>query len=188
MRFREFPLSGLLEITPAKHGDDRGYFSEIFRVDKFSEHAGKIDFLQENQSFSSQAGTIRGLHFQIDPFAQGKLVRCVSGAILDVAVDLRNGSPTYGQWAGVELTAEANNQLWIPAGFAHGFCTLVPGTIVSYKVTSYYSPECDRGMLWNDPTIGIEWPAVADANTLSPKDRVQPRLADLPVCFAMEAL
>ena len=187
MQFRSFSLQGVYEIVPSKHGDERGYFSEIFRADRFAGHAGEVAFVQENQSLSARVGTIRGIHFQIAPFAQGKLVRCVAGAILDVAVDLRHDSPTYGQWVAVELTAAANNQLWVPPGFAHGFCTLLPDTIVAYKVTAYYSPECDKGVLWNDPAIGINWPSIADPDTLSAKDRVQPRLADLPAYFTMES-
>jgi dTDP-4-dehydrorhamnose 3,5-epimerase len=188
MEIRPLALEGLLEIIPAKHGDDRGYFSEIFRVDQFAKHTDPVDFVQENQSLSAKVGTVRGLHYQTAPHAQGKLVRCVAGAIFDVAVDIRHGSPTFGQWAAVELTPELNNQLWIPAGFAHGFCTLKPDSIVSYKVTDYYSPANDGGMLWNDPAIGIDWPEVADAEALSPKDKVQPRLADLPVLFTLDSL
>lgn len=188
MQIRPLVLAGLLEIIPAKHGDDRGYFSEIFRVDQFAKHTNPVNFVQENQSMSAKVGTVRGLHYQTAPHAQGKLVRCVAGAIFDVAVDIRHGSPTFGQWAAVELTPELNNQLWIPAGFAHGFCTLKSDSIVSYKVTDYYSPANDGGMLWNDPAIGINWPKVADAEALSPKDKVQPRLANLPVLFTFDSL
>ncbi|MBU6267534.1 MAG: dTDP-4-dehydrorhamnose 3,5-epimerase [Sphingomonadales bacterium] len=183
MIFRQLELPGLFEITPARHGDDRGYFSEIHRADRFAEHIGHVDFLQENQSLSVRSGTIRGIHFQTEPCPQGKLVRCLAGAIFDVAVDLRHGSPTFGKWTAVELTPEAGNQLWIPRGFGHAFCTLQPNSIVCYKVDGYYSAPNDAGLLWNDPAIGIAWPSVADAGTLSPKDRVQPRLADLPTCF-----
>lgn len=186
MKFRELSVSGPLEITPAKHGDARGYFAELFREDAFLAHAGDIAFVQENQSLSATVGTIRGLHFQTNPMAQGKLVRCVAGAIFDVAVDLRYDSLTFGHWVGVELMADQLNQLWVPAGFAHGFCTLVPDTVVSYKVTNYYSPENDKGVLWNDPAIGITWPSVANAETLSGKDRVQPLLADLPSFFSLK--
>lgn len=183
MEFRKFQIDGPVEITPKKFGDDRGYFSEIFRLTAFQENADPVDFVQENQSLSVRQGTIRGLHFQSDAFAQGKLVRCLAGSIFDVAVDLRHGSPNYGKWLGVELTAEANNQLWIPAGFAHGFCTLTPDVIVCYKVTAYYSSECDKGVAWDDPEIAIAWPAVADADTLSPKDKIQPSLRQLPEYF-----
>lgn len=185
MQFNSFPISALLEICPQRHGDERGYFAEIFRQRDFDENAGPTTFVQENESLSARAGTIRGLHFQTEPYAQGKLVRCTAGAIFDVAVDLRTGSPTFGQWAAVELTPAKGNLLWIPPGFAHGFCTLEPNSVVNYKVTSYYAPECDKGVSWNDPAIGIVWPAVADSDTLSPKDRIQPLLAALPICFAM---
>lgn len=186
MDFRVFDIAGPAEITPCKIGDDRGYFAEMFREDKFTEYAGKVSFVQENQSLSARPGTIRGLHFQTHPMAQGKLVRCAAGAILDVAVDIRQDSPTFGQWIAVELTPETCNQLWIPAGFAHGFCTLLPDTIVSYKVTNYYSPEHDKGLLWNDSAVGISWPDVADVETLSGKDKVQPLLADLPPHFSVK--
>lgn len=184
MEFKTFDIDGPLEITPKKFGDERGYFSEIFRQDAFCSHAGPHDFVQENQSFSARRGTIRGLHFQSEPSAQGKLVRCISGSIFDVAVDIRQGSPHYGKWVAVELTAEKNNQLWVPAGFAHGFCTLTPDVVVAYKVTAYYNAECDKGVAWDDPDIGLIWPEIADAQTLSPKDCVQPSLRDLPTYFA----
>ena len=145
-----------------------------------------MHFVQENQSLSAKVGTIRGLHFQTNPMAQGKLVRCTQGAIFDVAVDIRHDSPSFGKWVGVELTPEKCNQLWIPAGFAHGFSTLEPDSVVTYKVTNYYSPENDKGLAWNDPQIGIVWPENADAETLSGKDRIQPRLADLPPVFSIQ--
>ena len=177
--------SGRFEIQPKQLGDERGYFAEIFRADGFLQAVGEYGFVQENESLSAQVGTIRGLHFQLAPFAQGKLVRCTKGAIFDVAVDLRAGSPGFGQWAAVTLTPEQGNQLWVPPGFAHGFCTLLPDTVVNYKVTAYYSAECDRGVAWDDPAIGIVWAAQAAPETLSAKDRRQPGLADLPTCFAM---
>src|SRR5690606_35750831 len=149
---------------------------ETFREDLFQERAGAVRFVQDNQSFSAEAGTVRGLHFQLPPTAQGKLVSCAAGALFDVAVDIRRGSPTYGQHVVAELTAENGKQLWVPAGFAHGFCTLVPDTIISYKVTDYYSREHDRGLLWNDPAIGIDWPVTAAGAVLSDKDGRQPPL------------
>lgn len=176
-----------MHIEPQRFGDHRGYFSEIFRQDWFVENIENVDFVQENQSSSAAVGTVRGLHFQTSPAAQGKLLRCLSGALLDVAVDIRHGSPTFGQWVAVELTAELGNQLWVPAGFAHGFCTLQPDTILCYKVTSYYSPENDKGLAWDDPAVGVDWPALADPELLSAKDRVQPLLADLPAYFSYEA-
>lgn len=186
LNFCALDIAGLLEIIPRRHGDERGYFSELFRLDLFGTRAGESRFIQENESLSSRVGTIRGLHFQTEPFVQGKLVRCTAGAVFDVAVDLRTGSPTYAQWAAVELSPEKGNQLWIPAGFAHGFCTLKPDTVLNYKVTAYYSSDNDKGLAWNDPAIAIAWPALADPETLSPKDRVQPLLADLPAHFRME--
>ncbi|NOW46437.1 dTDP-4-dehydrorhamnose 3,5-epimerase [Novosphingobium sp. SG751A] len=183
MRVRTFDMAGLLEFIPAKIGDGRGYFTEIWREDRFCREVGLVGFMQENQSLSARAGTIRGLHVQTHPAAQGKLVRCIAGAIMDVAVDMRRNSRTYGQWCAVELSAECLNQFWIPVGFAHGFCTLVPDTVVTYKVTNYYSPDNDKGVLWDDPAIGIEWPAIADEATLSPKDRVQPTLAQSEILF-----
>lgn len=185
MEFRSFELQGLLEIIPHKIEDERGYFSEIFRFDEFLKRVPETHFVQDNQSLSVRAGTIRGLHFQSPPVAQGKLVRCLTGKLVDVAVDLRNGSPTYGRWLSVVLTSEKNNQLWIPAGFAHGFCTLEPNTVISYRVTNYYDRQNDKGIAWDDPDIGIEWPEVADRATLSTKDQHQPSLANLPAYFSM---
>lgn len=184
MEFRTFDLEGPFEIVPNKIEDERGYFSEIFRLNTFHELAPGVDFVQDNQSLSVRAGTIRGLHFQTSPFAQGKLVRCLVGRLFDVAVDLRNNSPTFGQWISVILSADDNNQLWVPPGFGHGFCSLEPNCVISYRVTQYYSREHDKGVAWDDPDIGVEWPEVADRETLSVKDRQQPRLAELPPFFS----
>lgn len=183
MKFRTLTLDGPVEIQPDKIADERGYFSEIFRQAEFAEHAGLVDFVQENQSLSVRVGTLRGIHFQTHPAAQGKLVRCLAGTLFDIAVDLRRDSPTYGKWESVVLSSQENNQLWIPVGFGHAFCTLEPNSIISYRVTSYYSPENDKGVAWDDPDIGIEWPEIAAPVTLSPKDRLQPRLRDLPTYF-----
>ena len=183
MNFQQLDIAALLTVTPCKRGDDRGYFAEVFREDLFDSAAEQVRFVQENQSLSAKKGTVRGIHFQSHPCAQGKLVRCTAGAIFDVAVDLRVGSPTYGRWAAVELTPEACNQLWIPVGFGHAFCTLEPNSVVSYKVTSYYSAEFDKGLRWDDPTIAIQWPDCIDPETLSVKDRAQPLLNDLPTYF-----
>jgi dTDP-4-dehydrorhamnose 3,5-epimerase len=184
MRAERLSLAGVFKITPQKFGDNRGYFSEVFKAGWFRETVADVDFVQDNQSLSAQAGTVRGLHFQLDPFAQGKLVRCIAGSLFDVAVDIRLGSPTYGQWVGATLSADNGEQLWIPAGFAHGFATLEPNTVIHYKVTAPYSAAHDRGLLWNDPAIGIVWPEAALANAvLSDKDLKQPRLADLPPSF-----
>lgn len=187
MQINALEPSGLLEIIPRKIEDERGYFSEIFRTDRFEEHAGKPDFVQDNQSLSVRVGTIRGIHFQTMPSAQGKLVRCLAGAIFDVAVDLRHDSPTFGRWAAVTLTPELNNQLWIPVGFGHGFCTLLPNSVVGYRVTDFYDGACDKGVAWDDPAIGVEWPDLADPDTLSAKDRDQPTLAALPPYFSTGA-
>ncbi|EQA98606.1 dTDP-4-dehydrorhamnose 3,5-epimerase [Sphingobium quisquiliarum P25] len=176
-------LAGVQLLTPRHIGDDRGYFAEIFRADLFAEHIGAYFFVQDNESRSVRQGTIRGLHFQSEPHAQGKLVRCSAGALFDVAVDIRQGSPTYGQWVAETLTPDNGKQLWIPPGFAHGFCSLEPDTVICYKVTGYYSAGCDKGLRWDDPAIGITWPDVADPDTLSPKDRQQPLLAELPAYF-----
>lgn len=186
MNFENFDLAGPIAIRPIRHGDARGYFAETFRADLFADAVDSVDFVQENESLSAKVGTVRGLHFQVGPFAQGKLVRCAVGAVLDVAVDIRVGSPSYGRWIAVELSAQNGSQLWIPPGFAHGFCTLEPDTVLAYKVTAYYSHEHDRGLAWDDPAIGVTWPAVADRSTLSAKDRVQPKLAELGAHFSYQ--
>jgi dTDP-4-dehydrorhamnose 3,5-epimerase len=186
VEFCTFEVDGPVEIKPRKIGDDRGYFSEIFRMDNFRQHTGEIHFVQENQSFSAGVGTLRGIHFQSRPAAQGKLVRCVTGRLLDVAVDLRSDSPTFGRWVSAVLSADELNQLWVPVGFGHGFCTLEPNTVVSYRVTDYYSPQNDLGVRWDDPDIGIPWPDVANPDTLSVRDRRQPSFADLPPYFSVK--
>tara|TARA_R110002124_G_scaffold274973_1_gene445115 strand:- start:14467 stop:15147 length:681 start_codon:yes stop_codon:yes gene_type:complete len=183
MQLKRSEIEDVYEITPARHGDARGYFSETFREDWFRANVADVDFVQENQSLSQQAGVVRGLHFQTEPHPQGKLVGCLSGAIFDVVVDIRKGSRTFGQWTSFRLSAEEGNQLWVPAGFLHGFCTLEPDCLVSYKVTSYYSRDADKGVRWDDPAIGINWPDVADPTLLSPKDRTQPLLSELPDYF-----
>lgn len=187
MEFEPLSIADVVLIKPKKIGDDRGYFMETFRQSLFEQHAGAIEFKQENQSLSAYTGTVRGLHFQLAPRAQGKLVRCIAGAIFDVAVDIRVGSPTYGLYVATELSAQNGHQLWIPAGFAHGFCTLQPSTEVSYKVTDYYSPDHDRGLRWDDPAIGIVWPDVAGDTILSAKDKAQPLLAELKESFSYGA-
>jgi len=187
LEFRPLEIDGLVEIIPRRIDDGRGYFSEVFRSDRFSEHVGPVDFVQDNQSLSIRSGTIRGIHFQSHPAGQEKLVRCIVGSLFDVAVDLRSGSSTYGRWVSVVLTPEQNNQLWIPVGFGHGFCTLEPNTVVQYRVTNYYSADDDKGVAWDDPTIAVEWPDGADPDTLSAKDRQQPKLVDLPAYFTVWA-
>jgi dTDP-4-dehydrorhamnose 3,5-epimerase len=171
-------------VSPKRHGDDRGFFSETFNQRSFAEAGLDAVFVQDNHSLSGPAGTVRGLHFQSPPAGQAKLVRVVRGAILDVAVDLRRSSPTYGKHVAVELSADNWRQLWVPVGFAHGFCTLVPDTEVIYKVTEFYSPQHDLGMQWDDPDLGVAWPVAAGAATLSNKDLSLPRFADLAPVFA----
>jgi dTDP-4-dehydrorhamnose 3,5-epimerase len=184
MEIRKTSLDDVLEVIPKLHEDGRGYFTETFREDWFTAHIAQVHFVQENQSLSRGAGVVRGLHFQTPPCAQGKLVRCVSGSIFDVAVDIRAGSPSFGQWTSVVLSAEQGNQLWIPEGFLHGFCTLVPDCVIAYKVTAYYNPPSDKGVLWSDPDLAIDWPVSPEAAELSAKDISQPRLADLPSYFS----
>jgi len=171
------------EIRPVRHTDPRGFFSEIFRESVLRDHGIPVAFVQENLSLSVNRGVVRGLHFQLPPAAQAKLVRAAKGSIFDVAVDIRQGSPTFGRHVAVVLSAEEGNQLFVPEGFAHGFCTLEPDTEVVYKVNRYYSPTHDRGLLWNDPALGIAWPVAEADAVLSDKDRRQPRLAELPHDF-----
>jgi dTDP-4-dehydrorhamnose 3,5-epimerase len=174
----------LVSLTPRIFSDQRGWFCETFRLDRFLPHIGKETWVQDNQSLSSESGTLRGLHFQLPPHPQAKLVRCLSGAIFDVAVDLRNGSPTYGQWVGIELSAENGKQLYIPEGFAHGFMTLEPNSMIFYKVSDYYAPDCDRGLAWDNPTIAIDWPLQGNKPILSGKDEKQPSLKEFQSPFA----
>lgn len=183
MEIRSFNVPGVKLLIPRHIGDERGYFAETFRADTFGQHCGAFRFVQDNESLSARAGTVRGLHFQSTPHAQGKLVRCTAGALFDVAADIRHGSPTYGKWVGEILTPSNGRQLWVPPGFAHGFCTLSPDTVIAYKVTDYYSAECDKGLAWDDPALAIAWPDTADAETLSPKDRKQPPLSKIPAYF-----
>ncbi|CCG09074.1 dTDP-4-dehydrorhamnose 3,5-epimerase [Pararhodospirillum photometricum] len=170
-------------LRPKKHGDARGFFSETYTERDLAAAGLTLTFVQDNHAFSAEKGTVRGLHFQTPPFAQDKLIRVVRGAILDVAVDVRTGSATYGQHVSAVISAEAWNQILVPIGFAHGLVTLEPNTEVLYKVTNYYSPEHDKGLLWNDPDLGIDWPIGEADAILSEKDKRQPRLAELPVCF-----
>lgn len=171
-------------VTPKKFGDHRGFFSEVYNRKAFAEAGIALDFVQDNQSLSAQVGTLRGLHFQSPPFAQDKLVRVTHGKILDVAVDIRKSSPTFGQHVAVELSAENWRQLLVPIGFAHAFVTLEPDTEVIYKVTNCYSAANDLGLAWDDPDLGIAWPVPPEGVTLSDKDRKHPRLRDLPEIFA----
>ena len=176
-------------ISGRRFTDARGWFSEVYNAKVFSDRGVCADFVQDNQSWSRSQGTIRGLHFQTPPHGQAKLVRCLRGAIFDVAVDVRKGSPTYGQWVGAELTPENDKQLFIPVGFAHGFMTLEPDTEVFYKVTDFYAPACDGGLLWSDPDIGVEWPALPDGSPLlSEKDERLPRLSQFDSPFPYDGV
>ncbi len=170
-------------VTPKIFRDERGFFSETFNKNALVAADIVAEFVQDNQSLSRSPGVVRGLHFQLAPFEQGKLVRVVRGAIYDVAVDIRHGSPTYGKYVSAELSAENWSQLWVPPGFAHGFCTLEPDTEVIYKVTDFYSPEHERGIAWDDPDIGIRWPVASEDVILSDKDRELTPLKDQPVHF-----
>jgi len=185
-RFRRLSIPGLIEITPARVGDHRGWFSEVYRRAAFEAEGIAIDWVQDNQSFSAEKGTVRGLHFQAPPTAQNKLIRVVRGAMFDVAVDIRKGSPTYGRWAGVELTAETGNQLLVPVGFAHGFMTLAADTEVLYKVSAPYAKADEGAFRWNDPALGILWPDLGRDPILSDRDREAPLLADLQSPFVWE--
>ncbi len=174
MRIERLRLPGVLLITPARHGDDRGYFSETYSAPRLAEAGITAPFVQDNQSFSRALGTVRGLHCQLAPFAQGKLVRVLRGAIWDVAVDARGGSPTYGQHEAALLSAENGSQLWIPPGFLHGFCTTEPDTEIAYKVTGLYDRASERGVIWTDATLALPWPVAPQDAILSDKDRVLP--------------
>ena len=183
MQIDEFGISGVKLLVLRKHGDHRGFFSEVYNKQVLAEAGIDLDFVQDNHSLSAEKGTVRGLHFQTPPFAQDKLVRVVRGSVFDVAVDLRRNSPTYGKHVSVVLSDKASNQILVPIGFAHGFMTLEPDTEVIYKVSNYYAPDHDKGLLWNDPTLGIAWPLPEPEAILSDKDRRQPRLAELVTPF-----
>ncbi len=176
-------LEGVLLIVPKRFADPRGYLVETYRADLFGEIGIPAEFVQDNQSLSASRGTIRGLHFQRAPATQAKLVRAIRGAIFDVAVDLRRGSASYGRWCAATLTASTGEQLFVPRGFAHGFCTLEPDTVVAYKMDDYYAPTYDAGFVWNDPEVGIRWPVEAAEAILSDKDRKLPRLSELDPPF-----
>lgn len=178
-----FDLPGPVLVSPRRFGDHRGFFLETYSARDFAALGIPDVFVQDNHSLSAFPGTVRGLHFQIPPHPQAKLLRVLHGSILDVAVDIRRSSPTYGRHVAVELSAANALQLYIPVGFAHGFCTLEPDTEVAYKVTALYAPECDRSIAWNDPDLALPWPFEPSRVQLSDKDRRAPRLRDLPPCF-----
>lgn len=176
-------IDGVLLITPARHQDDRGFFSEVYNRRRLDGLGIEDEFVQDNHSLSKDVGTVRGLHFQIDPHPIAKLVRVIRGSVWDVAVDLRRGSATFGQHVSATLSAANWAQMYVPVGFAHGFCTLEPDTEVAYKVTDYWAPEVDKGVAWDDPDLALPWPVDHDEAMLSDKDRDQPLLRDLPDYF-----
>lgn len=181
MEVRPLSLDGVFEIIPRKFGDDRGFFSETFKINTLRDAGIDLNFVQDNHSYSAAKGVVRGLHYQLPPFAQDKLVRVIRGAILDVAVDIRKSSPNFGKWLALEVSAEKWNQILVPKGFAHGFITLTDDTEVIYKVTDYYAPEHDRSIRFDDPSIGINWPIPASGVQLSDKDKNAPLLANAEV-------
>ncbi|MBS0244867.1 MAG: dTDP-4-dehydrorhamnose 3,5-epimerase [Proteobacteria bacterium] len=183
MQVEPTSLPGVLVVTPKVFRDDRGFFVETYKHRELTAAGIPDTFVQDNHALSREKGVVRGLHLQCPPVPQGKLVRVVKGSILDVAVDVRHGSPDFGRHVAVTLTADNFKQLWVPAGFLHGYCTLEPDTEVVYKVTGYYAPECDRGVLWNDPALGIPWPVTEADAILSPKDHAAKPLAGQPVWF-----
>ncbi|WP_345992892.1 dTDP-4-dehydrorhamnose 3,5-epimerase [Sulfurimonas sp. HSL-1716] len=183
MIFTRTDIPDVIICEPKVHGDNRGYFVETFRADKLEKFLGyKIDFCQDNESKSSR-GVLRGLHYQLPPHAQTKLVRVIQGRVLDVAVDIRKNSPTFGQHVAVELSGDNKKQILVPRGFAHGFVVLEEDTVFAYKVDNYYSPECDRGIAFDDPALGIDWQILHEELNLSAKDRVQPLLKDAKDLF-----
>ncbi|MBX9592126.1 MAG: dTDP-4-dehydrorhamnose 3,5-epimerase [Hyphomonadaceae bacterium] len=183
MQVQALEIPDVRLITPSIHRDERGFFSETFSVRALAAAGVNEHFVQDNHSLSVPAGVVRGLHFQSPPRAQGKLIRVLRGSIFDVAIDIRVGSSTFGKHVTAVLTADNRSQLWVPKGFAHGFCTLEPHTEVFYKVTDYYAPETDRGLRWDDPQLGIAWPVVATEAILSAKDRQHPMLSELSAYF-----
>lgn len=185
MQIEATPLPGVLILTPKRFGDARGFFSESWNRRVLADHGITLDFVQDNHSLSRSVNTVRGLHYQSPPHAQDKLVRCGRGRLFDVAVDIRRGSPTFGRWFGIELSAENGRQLLIPKGFLHGFVTREPDTEICYKCTDYYAPDCDGAVRWDDPDIGIDW-GLTGAPILSDKDAAAPRLAEFDSPFRWE--
>lgn len=186
MLIEDTPLAEVKILTPRRFGDARGFFSESWNSRVLADNGLHFDFVQDNHSLSAQVGTVRGLHFQSPPHAQDKLVRCGRGRFFDVAVDIRKGSPTYGNWFGVELSFDNGKQLLVPAGFLHGFVTREPDTEIIYKCTDFYAPECDGGVLFNDPDIGIDWDMGDVTPVLSDKDAKAPTLKDFDSPFVWE--
>ncbi len=183
MQVKRLAIPEVMLVTPRRFSDSRGYFSETWNKAALAAHGIAVDFVQDNHSYSAARGVVRGLHCQIAPNVQGKLLRCLRGAIWDVVVDIRVGSPTYGQHVAAVLSAESGTQLWVPGGFLHGFCTLHPDCEVAYKVTAPYDRDAERGVMWNDPDLALPWPVSAGEAKLSDKDAVLPRLAECPAWF-----
>jgi dTDP-4-dehydrorhamnose 3,5-epimerase len=183
MKIERLAIPDVILLTPARFSDARGFFSETFNASRFADAGVDAHFIQDNQSLSVRTGTVRGLHCQIAPRVQGKLVRCLRGAIWDVAVDIRHGSPTYGRHVAAELSADNWCQLWIPGGFLHGFCTLAPDTEVLYKVTADYDRASERGVRWDDPDLALPWPLPPGGAVLSDKDAILPRLGECDVWY-----
>ncbi|HMK80384.1 MAG TPA: dTDP-4-dehydrorhamnose 3,5-epimerase [Xanthobacteraceae bacterium] len=184
MDVRELSLPGLKLLKPRRFADSRGYFSETYNERTFAQAGITIRFVQDNQSFSARVGTVRALHFQLPPAPQSKLVRVLTGSIFDVGVDLRVGSPTYGRWEGITISAEGGEQFLVPQGFAHGFCSLEPNTVVAYKVDAFYAPAADSGLIWSDPDLAIDWPVGPQQAMLSEKDQKLGRFRDFKSPFS----
>ena len=183
MQITPLPIADIYLIKPGRFSDARGYFCETYRRDLLKEAGIEVEFVQDNESLSVSSGTVRGLHYQAPPCAQAKLVRVLAGSVLDVALDIRIGSPTYAKHVATTLSAENGEQLFIPEGFAHGFCSLSDNTVLAYKLSAYYSREHEYGVLWNDPDLALPWPVSAADAVLSDKDSAQPRLTDISSPF-----
>jgi dTDP-4-dehydrorhamnose 3,5-epimerase len=183
MQIERLEIEDIVVIVPPKRGDNRGFFSETYNKKTLAAFGIDVEFVQDNHAYSADRGVLRGLHFQTPPRAQGKLIRCVQGAILDVVVDIRRGSPSYGRHVAIELSGTNWKQVWVPPGFAHGYVTLVADCEVIYKVTDYWAPECERGIAWNDPDLDIDWRVSRTDLTLSDKDQKNPPLAEAEAVF-----
>lgn len=183
MDVQSLDLPGVKLLTPRRFADARGYFAESYNARAFAEATGGVEFVQDNESLSEHVGTVRGLHYQAPPFAQAKLVRVVQGAVFDVAVDVRKGSPTYGRWTGAELSADNGRQLFVPAGFLHGFVTRAPETLVLYKVDNYYDRDSDGAVHWLSPSLAVDWGLDPQAAVLSEKDAAAPYFSDFETPF-----
>jgi dTDP-4-dehydrorhamnose 3,5-epimerase len=181
--FTPLAIPDVIMIEPRRYSDERGWFGETYKEKDWNEAGVRTRFVQDNESMSIAPGTLRGLHFQVPPMAQAKLVRCTQGSVFDVAVDIRRSSPTFGQYVAVELSAGNGRQMYVPVGFAHGFCTLESNSIVQYKVSAPYDPRSERGVAWDDPSLRIRWPMLQERAVLSPRDRALPTLASLPAYF-----